>query len=112
MLRQHLIIEEFGADLKYIKGVDNVVAGALFRLPMHKNIEYKEVFVNRRVFQEQVSFLLDLDNIKVTKKEDDHLTRLLKDKRGCDNYSKKKVHKVEFWTVKKKCSYQSKVRKT
>ena len=50
VLRQRLIIEEFGADLEHIKGVNNVATDTLSRLPMHNNIEYEEGFLNRRVF--------------------------------------------------------------
>ena len=35
----HLIIEEFGSELKYIKGENNVVADALYRLEMSDNQE-------------------------------------------------------------------------
>ena len=34
-----LILEEFGPELKYIKGENNVVADALFRLEMSDNQE-------------------------------------------------------------------------
>ena len=35
----HLILEEFGPELKYIKGENNVVADALYRLEMSENQE-------------------------------------------------------------------------
>ena len=37
VLRWRLILEEFGPELKYIKGGNNVVANALFRLEMSDN---------------------------------------------------------------------------
>ena len=36
VLRQRLLIEEYGAELKYIKGVDNEAADAISRLPIAK----------------------------------------------------------------------------
>ena len=38
-MRWRLIIEEFGPELKYIKGENNVVADALYRLEMSDNQE-------------------------------------------------------------------------
>ena len=38
-MRWCLILEEFGPELKYIKGVNNVVADALSRLEMSDNQE-------------------------------------------------------------------------
>ena len=36
-MRWHIIIEEFGPELKYIKGENNVVSDALSRLDMNYN---------------------------------------------------------------------------
>ena len=49
--------------MKYIKGVSNVVADALSRLPMTANQPIEESFLNRRVFQDTVTFPLDLEHI-------------------------------------------------
>ena len=38
-MRWHLILEEFGPELKYIKGENNVVAEALYRLEISDNHE-------------------------------------------------------------------------
>ena len=37
VMRWRLILEEFGPELKYIKGENNVVAEALYRLDMNYN---------------------------------------------------------------------------
>jgi hypothetical protein len=50
VLRQRLVLEEFGVDLEYIKGAKNVVADALSRLPT------EELFM----FDEDVEFPLNL----------------------------------------------------
>ena len=38
-MRWHLILEEFGPELKYIKGENNVVSDALYRLEISDNQE-------------------------------------------------------------------------
>ena len=59
VMRWRLILEEFGPDIKHIKGEDNVVADAISRLPMseHKEIE-DEFFANEE--DEEAEFPLDL----------------------------------------------------
>ena len=39
VLRWILILEEYGSDIKYIKGEKNIVAYALSILPLNRNIE-------------------------------------------------------------------------
>ena len=63
VLRQRLLIEEYGAEIYYIKGVKNVVADALSRLPMVENKPSEESFLNRRVFQDTVIFPFDLQHL-------------------------------------------------
>ena len=84
LLRQRLIIEEFGAEIKYIKGENNVVADALSRLPINHVEDNEEFFLNRRVFQDIVAFPLDLTKIKEMQKNDAQLVRFLKERRTKD----------------------------
>jgi hypothetical protein len=46
VLRQHLLLEEYGVDLQYIQGTKNVVADALSRLPTEElfRLEEEDVF--------------------------------------------------------------------
>jgi hypothetical protein len=46
VLRQHLLLEEYGVDLQYIQGTKNVVADALSRLPTEElfRLEEENVF--------------------------------------------------------------------
>ena len=44
VMRWRLILEEFGPELKYIKGQNNVVADDLFRLEMSDNQEILNIF--------------------------------------------------------------------
>ena len=65
ILRQRLIIEEYGAEIIYIKGQQNVVADALSRLPSQSSTDEEftineELFLQKRVFEDQVAFPLDL----------------------------------------------------
>ena len=99
VLRQRLIIEEFGAEIKYIKGGNNVVADALSRLPTRNSEDSEELFLNRRVFQDTVAFPLDLNKIKELQQNDVQLKRLLKDKRSKDNYKNIIVNSVKLWTI-------------
>ena len=61
ILRQRLVIEEYRAELIYIKGENNVVADALSRIPTQPltNPEAaadEELFLVKRVFEDQVPF--------------------------------------------------------
>ena len=98
VFRQRLLIEEYGADLVYVKGAANVVADALSRLPIQEPQE-KEVFLNRRVFEDQVSFPLDLATIEQHQKDDVQLERPLKNNRSKKDYKKVDKHGNKLWTV-------------
>ena len=65
----------------YVKGGSNVVADALSRLPIQE-VKNNELFLNRRVFENQISFPLDLEIIKKTQENDEQLKRLLNDSRS------------------------------
>ena len=49
VLRQRLTVDEFGAKLVYVKGVNNVVADALSRIVV-RNKRLPEVFLSRQVY--------------------------------------------------------------
>ena len=56
-MRWRLILEEFGPDIKHIKGEDNVVADAISRLPMSEMTMIKEHFA---LEEDEAEFPLDL----------------------------------------------------
>ena len=99
ILRQRLLIEEYGAELRYIKGEENTVADALSRLLMTTDNISDESFLNRRVFEDSVVFPLDLQHLAQLQKDDSQLLRLSTDKRSRGNYVKTSINDVEIWTV-------------
>ena len=50
VMRWRLILEEFGPELRYIKGEDNVVADALSRLNMLSQYEYEVLYSDKDFF--------------------------------------------------------------
>ena len=58
VMRWRLILEEFGPDIKHIKGEDNIVADAISRLPMSEVKIVEDEFFNLEDEEEQ--FPLDL----------------------------------------------------
>jgi hypothetical protein len=68
VLRQRLLLEEYGVDLQYIKGEKNIVADALSRLPT------EELFV----FEEDNEFPLQLEIIARKQLTDDYLQQALR----------------------------------
>ena len=102
ILRQRLLIEEFGAELRYIKGENNVVADALSRLPMTVTKISDEAFLNRRVFQDTVVFPLDLAHLKGLQDNDNQLLRLLRDRKNSKVYQEDMVNGIKLWTVNKR----------
>jgi hypothetical protein len=72
-LRQRLLIEEYGVELEYIKGEQNIIADTLSRVPT------KEIFI----FQQSAddNFPLNLEKMAALQAEDNELkTALMKTK--------------------------------
>jgi hypothetical protein len=67
VLRQRLLLEEYGAELQYIEGQKNIIADALSRLPT------AEIFV----FQEADTFPLNLQHLAKRQLTDPHLQQAL-----------------------------------
>ena len=71
VLRQRLVLEEYGAELVYIKGEKNVAADALSRLPTtekelddtHIEPRLEELMMQRRVYEGEANFPLAYDQI-------------------------------------------------
>eukprot|EP00957_Ditylum_brightwellii_P009735 733818-Ditylum_brightwellii.AAC.1 len=75
VLRQHIMLEEYGVVLKYIKGEDNHVVDALSQLP--RNDKQVEVFV---IEAKDDTFPLDYGLISKEQKTDKELKFLRKKK--------------------------------
>ena len=116
VLRQRLIIKEYRATLKYVKGDNNVIADALSWLPIHEGAEeelmmlnknistadefaYEELFLKRRVYKDQLSFPLDLAAIKELQDKDKELDKMIRDPQKKGKMTRKKVQGTKSWTT-------------
>ena len=107
ILRQRLVIEEYGAELTYIKGENNIVADALSRLPMtapktEEATIKEELFLQKRVFEDQVAFPLDLAKIEELQRNDNQLTRMIAEKKGGKRFKKDDRQGLKLWTYEDK----------
>ena len=72
VMRWRLILEEYGPELKYIKGEDNIVADALSRLDMNEPVDSEEIFVFQHGYGQYTSermaecFAADDDDVPVS----------------------------------------------
>ncbi len=84
VMRWRLVLEEFGPELRYIKGENNIVADALSRLEMLSNNEYNEQYAvecfaaNDKDFPKE--FPLSYMYIEHCQEKDASLQQQLKDK--------------------------------
>ena len=87
VLRQHLLLKEYGVEIQYIKGEQNVVADTLSCLPMRpatlKNsanadsfLNQAESFLNQRVFEDTVDFPLNLARMATKQRNCNKVQRL------------------------------------
>ena len=103
VMRWRLILEEFGPDIRHIKGEDNVVADAISRLPMTEIKRLEDKFL---AFEnEEPDFPLDLQLVRDrTQKELDEVNSKLKDliKDKKSGYNISAVDEVELVTYEGK----------
>ena len=64
VIRWRLIIEEYGADLRYIAGPKNIVADALSRLGLKDNPDFKDLTEQCNFYESQVMAIDDTHIIK------------------------------------------------
>ena len=78
VLRQRLLIEEYSAEVKYIKGERNVAADAVSRLPIDEEEEVRaeEVMLNRKV-NEFGTCPVSVEYIETAQEADEELQRFI-----------------------------------
>ena len=80
ILRQRLVIEEFGTHINFLFGVNNETANVLSRLDTQANelLSMKEFFLNKRVFEANIIYSLDILTITKHRKKDKELKKIEK----------------------------------
>ena len=102
VLRQRLVVEEYGAEIIYIKGTHNIVADALSRIPImdgrvSASAVKEEKFLQRRAFEDEIPFPLDLQRISELQKDDNHLERLMRDRRSNHRIKRDDHQGTKLW---------------
>ena len=103
VMRWQLILEEFGPDIKHIKGEDNVVADAISRLPMSEINEIEDEFLPLE--DEEAEFPLDLHLVRKRVQTElnavnSPLKKLINDKKS--GYNINTIDNVELVTYEDK----------
>ena len=82
ILRQRLVLEEFGAQINFLFGVNNETANVLSRLDTQANelLSMKEFFLNKRVFDANIIYPLDILTITKHQKKETELKKIEKEK--------------------------------
>ena len=79
VLRQRLVLEEYGAEIKFIPGHKNHLADALSRLPFEPTpTNSDEIYMIRRASEMAEDFPLSLQLIAAHQKDDEHLVNDIK----------------------------------
>ena len=101
ILRQRLVIEEYGAQINFVSGVNNEAVDALLCLDIQANElqNMHECFLKKRVFETDVIFPLDFTTIAKHQKKDNELKKLLKHKLKKNEFRQVNFHLVALWTV-------------
>ena len=107
VMRWRLILEEFGPDIKHIKGEDNVIADAISRLPMSELNMVMEHFAQE---VEEAEFPLDLHLVRQRTNDElneanSKLKKLINDKKSGYNISV--LDDVEIVTFENKISLEN-----
>ena len=81
-MRWRLVLEEFGPELRYIKGEKNVVADSLSRLPIDKGLTVKEQEEVYSLFEteEPKNFPLPYGRLQSAQQRDAYIQKKLKEK--------------------------------
>ena len=112
VLRQRLVLEEYGCEIKYIKGEENTAADALSRLPFNNDEEEsrtEEVMINRRTFEFDAC-PVSAEHIEKAQNEDKDLKKWTTEGHPTKLFEKKESQ--EMSTVHKKFFKQINFKKT
>lgn len=93
VLRQRLVIDEFGAEIDYFPGEKNVVANALSRLDSSAQelSNFEECFMKKRVFDMDVVFPMEYSLLEKDQGACEQIKGILDDKE-----KKKKYEQATF----------------
>jgi hypothetical protein len=108
VLRQRLVLEEYGAELVYIKGEKNAAADALSRLPTTEkelddtNIEprLEELMMQRRVYEGEANFPLVYDQISDSQAGDRTLRDWTQNGHPTKAFRQEQFGGHEIWTYR------------
>ena len=102
VLRQRLILEEYGVKIEYLKGETNQAADAVSRIPCNSETveDYHELFAQRRVFQDTQEFPLGMELLAEKQRKCQQLQKALSKRDGL--FIKKTVGEVEIFLIQTK----------
>ena len=63
ILRQRLVIEEYGAEIKYIPGIKNTAADVLSRIPTRAQPDQEYFAFGDKITEDDEDFTLNLNHI-------------------------------------------------
>ena len=97
------MLEEYGADLRYIMGKDNVAAEEISRLPISKDkTEGKQAMLNRRMYVEEDTCSVSTEFIKKAQDRDNDLSKWIKQGHPTKTFEQKDLGNTELWAYKAK----------
>ena len=80
VLRQRLVLEEYGVEIRYIQGVKNEAADALSRMPTEiTDTVVEEALLNRRMYEDEINCPINTSEIKQAQQKDATLLKWLKE---------------------------------
>ena len=99
-----MVIEEYGAELVYVPGEDNIVTDTLSRQDTAvEALERKEeaflseeLYLNRHVFEDKSKCPIDFKVLKEDQETDSDLNKMLKDVKDKDKFRKKTFGDIEL----------------
>ena len=103
VLRQRLVLEEYGCDIRYIKGEENTAADALSRLPIDNDetTPTEEVMLNRRTFEFDAC-PVSAEYIEKSQNDDEELKKWTTEGHPTKVFEKKQLGNRNVWAYRAK----------